>query len=230
MEFAMARVVIPRILAAAATAFCAVLGPMTGTAADTAPSSRVEVTLFGGYRFGGTGGVQESTPVTVDGVTSNKLVDVDLEKGASYGLALNWEGESDSFYELAYSKQKSTLDASTPLGVSVEYLQIGGYTLVGANKGRVLPYFLLTVGFGRLTPDEPDLQATTRFAAAIGGGVKVPFTPHITLRIDGRVYATFLDGEKDIFCRSADDPACTIRLQGSTLIQPEISLGFTYGF
>jgi hypothetical protein len=153
-----------------------------------------------------------------------------MAKGASYSLVLNWESEFDSFYELAYSKQSSTLEASIPIDVSVEYLQIGGYYLGGSNTGKVHPYFLMTVGMGRLAPDDPDLLDTTKFAAAIGGGVKIPFTEHFAMRIDARLYALFLESESNVLCRGAEDAQCKIHLEGDTLIQPEISLGLTFGF
>jgi len=211
-------------------ALCAALPTQVALAADTEiPPSRVEITLFGGYRFGGSGAVEESIPVTVGGETTNSLFEVDLEKAASYGIALNWEAETDSFYELAYSRQSSTLDASIPLDVTVEYLQIGGYYMVGVPTAKVVPYFLLTVGGGRLTPDDADLRDTTKFAMAIGGGVKVTFTEHIGMRIDGRLYGLFLDAD-NLFCASDDGVGCKIHLEGDMLVQPEVSLGLIIGF
>jgi opacity protein-like surface antigen len=239
MEFVMTRVAIPTSLATAAMAFFAALGPVTVTAADTPiPSRRVEVTLFGGYRTAGT--FEETTTHTANGTTSSTVTNVSLKKGTSFGLALNWEAEADSFYELGYSRQSTTLDASTPFDISVEYLQIGGYTTFADNSAKVVPYFLITIGTGRITPDKKDLsvtpdvdeslRATTKFAAAIGGGAKVNLTPHIALRFDARVYATFLGNDDNLFCASTDGTGCSVHLQSDMLLQPELSLGFTYGF
>jgi Outer membrane protein beta-barrel domain len=235
----MTRVAIPTSLATATMAFFAALGPATVTAADTPiPSRRVEVTLFGGYRTGST--FEETTTSTANGITSSTVTTVNLQKGSSFGLALNWEAETDSFYELGYSRQSTTLDASTPFDISIEYLQIGGYTTFAKSSAKVVPYFLVTIGAGRLTPDKPDLSITTsvdeslraitKFAASIGGGAKVALTPHIALRFDARVYAMFLSSSDNLFCASPNGTGCSVHLQNDALLQPELSLGFTYGF
>jgi len=211
------------------------LFPTTGVAEDTVPSTRVEVTLFGGYRTGGN--IEQTTDVN-DSNGNPIKVDASLQKGASFGLALNWEAESDSFYELAYSRQATTLDAvqpssittAMPIDVTVEYLQIGGYVTAAEKAAKVMPYFVLTAGIGRLTPDNDDLRATTKFSAAIGGGVKLSFTEHIAMRIDARLYALFLGNENDLMCAGSGGVTCKIHLQGDMLVQPDISLGLTFGF
>jgi hypothetical protein len=194
--------------------------------ADDIPPDRIEVTLFGGYRSGGA--LEETTGKTTAGDPIK--VDASLEKSVSFGVALNWEAEPDSFYELAYSRQSTTLSAAKPFDVTVEYLQIGGYTTTAKSGAKVIPYFLLTVGMGRLVPDDDELKATTKAAAAVGGGAKVYFTQHIAMRFDARLYAMFLGNDKNIFCGGSGSATCKIQLAGDSLIQPDISLGFTYGF
>jgi len=209
-----------------AIASCALLVPTIGVAEDTIPPTRVEFTLFGGYRTGGT--VEQTIGTTDAGVPIQ--LDASLDKGASYGIALNWEAESDSFYEFAYSRQETTLDATTPFDVTVEYLQIGGYVTAAEKSAKVMPYFVLTAGIGRLVPDDDDLRATTKFAATIGGGVKWSFTEHIAMRFDARLYAMFLGNENNLMCGGSGGITCKIQLQGDVLVQPDVSLGITYGF
>jgi len=232
------RVAKSSVLTATAIAVCAASAaffPAVGFAAETAPSTRVEVTLFGGYR---TGGNLEQTTEINDADGNPIKVDASLQNNASFGVALNWEAESDSFYELAYSRQATTLDAvrpvniteSMPIDVTVEYLQIGGYVTAAEKAAKVMPYFVLTIGMGRLSPDNDELRATSKFAAAIGGGVKLSFTEHLAMRFDARVYGMFLGNENDLMCAGSGGVTCKIHLQGDMLVQPDISLGLTYGF
>jgi hypothetical protein len=211
------------------------LCPTTGVAADTTPTSRLEVTVFGGYRTGGN--IKQTTDIN-DADGNPIKVDAGLNKGASFGLALNWEAESNSFYELAYSRQATSLDTvnptdikvAMPLDVTVEYLQIGGYVTAAEKAAKVMPYFVLNAGIGRLTPNNDELRAVSKFSAAIGGGVKLTFTEHIAMRFDARVYALFLGNENDLMCAGSGGVTCKIHLQGDMLVQPDISLGLTFGF
>jgi hypothetical protein len=228
------------ILVVAALTSGAALIPTTGMAADAAPTTRVEVTLFGGYRTGGS--LDQTIGTDTDG--NSIKVGASLEKSASYGVALNWEAEESSFFELAYSRQATTLDATKPLergqdptmlvalpiDVTAEYLLIGGYVIASRPEARVVPYFVLTVGVGRLAPDYEDLRATTKFAASIGGGAKVAITEHIAVRFDARLYGMFLGNENSLLCGGSGGVTCKVHLEGDMLVQPDISLGFTYGF
>jgi len=44
------------------------------------------------------------------------------------------------------------------------------------------------------------------------------------------LFATFFGSDERVFCAGDENVACKLTLQGSTLLQPEFSLGFVYGF
>jgi hypothetical protein len=50
------------------------------------------------------------------------------------------------------------------------------------------------------------------------------------MRFDARVYALFLGNENDLMCAGSGGVTCKIHLQGDMLVQPDISLGLTFGF
>jgi hypothetical protein len=199
-------------------------------AADENRKSRVQLTLFGGYQLGNS--FDETTAVTAtDGSTENVTTNAAIKDGASYGVALNWESEPDSIYEIAYSRQSSSIGAAAaPIDLKMEYLQFGGYTTLGNSDSRSIPYVLITIGAARFSPDSPDLNALTKPSMAIGGGALFPLTSHISLRLDARVYATFFNNQSDLFCQTRNGASCIVHLKGDALLQPNISLGFTYGF
>ena len=194
------------------------LQPCAALADDGPQESLFETTLFGSYRFGG--GFEKSG-------TSDK---VHLDDGAAYAIAFNWEAADNAYYEISYSRQDAKLKTTPSFDLTIDYLQIGGYVTFENNpQRRVVPYFLMTVGAARYTPKTTALQEQTKFAAAIGTGVKFPITSHLAIRLDGRMYATFFENQNDVFC-SFPAGGCVVSLHGETLLQTHVSLGFTAGF
>jgi Outer membrane protein beta-barrel domain len=220
----------------------AMLACATVEADEGYPRTPIEITLFGGYNMSKSLTALETEYATAGGTT--RTDSARFKKGAAYSLALNWEAEPNAYYEVSYSRQSTTLEFSstaTPTGggaqthstsesdASIEYFQVGGYVTFAEDQARVIPYFLLTVGGARFTPSGQNLDDVTKFAAAIGGGVKVVFTRHIALRLDARAYATFFENENEYFCQEPG-VGCNVHLEGETLVQPQASLGFTVGF
>ena len=67
-----------------------------------------------------------------------------------------------------------------------------------------------------------------RFTLAAGGGVKLMPSRHVGLRLDGRVYAVFVDGDADGgICAPR---GCVIGLDVSTLWQAEFTAGLLIAF
>jgi hypothetical protein len=153
---------------------------------------------------------------------------------------LNVEQTEDAYYEFTYSRQSTELDQITrvpPIGpapsleMNVEYLHLGGLLQFSEPNDRVIPYFSLTVGATRFSPQTGDLDSETDFSVGIGGGLKFPITRYFGLRLEGRGYATFLDSNANIFCASVNGAAsCDIRVRGDTFFQAQAMLGLTFSF
>jgi opacity protein-like surface antigen len=210
------------------------------------PRTPIEVTLFGGYNFGKSLSALETDYEDTVQTQTVRTESAKFKKGAAYSLALNWEAEPNAYYEISYSRQSTQFEftntitdtsvppaaqqtASSELDATIEYFQIGGYVTFAEERARLIPYFLLTVGGARFTPGGQDLDDVTKFAAAIGGGLKITFTKHFALRLDARAYATFFESENEFFCNNPG-ASCAVHLEGETLIQPQASLGLTVGF
>lgn len=188
----------------------------------------IETTIFGGYRSGGS--FRETKTISnADETAGNITRDVYLKESVGFGVAINWEAEPDSFYEVAYSRQTTTLRSTVPIDLRIEFLQIGGYATFLESKHKT-PYLLITVGTARFSPETAGLDAVTKFAAAIGGGIKFPLTKHLALRFDARLYAAFFSTQANIFCSSTTETKCFQSIQSSTFLQPDASLGLTVRF
>lgn len=204
---------------------CAVLGLMlfaaSGAAsAQGAPDSYKtwEITPFIGYMAGG----EFEDPAT--------NTDRDLDEDNDFGVIFNAAVDQWRHYELIYAQQSTQIGGTSPLDLDVQYLQIGG-TVSSQDAERVIPYFGITVGAARFSPDQSGLDDETKFAFTVGTGVKVPITEHIGVRLDARAFVSLLDTDGNIFCVSdSGGGACAIRTKSDTFLQYHAALGVTFAF
>jgi hypothetical protein len=188
-------------------------------AADGPTQSRViETSLLAGRAFGG----------SVDNIEPRQAVSIDSAN--IFGAVLNFESsESNGFYEFSYFRENTAFAGASPFDVAIEYFHLGGYVTFTDDPKRNTTYFLLTVGATRFIPDKEGLSDPTAFSIATGIGAKFPITQHFLLRLDGRLYATFLDKKDDLFC-ATPAAGCIIHFEGTTILRGMVSLGATYRF
>lgn len=197
-------------------------------AAHAAEPDKVQITPFGGYRFGG-----EFDLVTDDGdpLTPTTAADLELGSAAHYGLILNLEQEPGAYYELLYGRQSAELKGPSGFDMTVEYLHVGGNVDFARPEDRVIPYFVLTVGGTRFVPDVADAKEVIEPSLSLGGGVRIPLAPHIGLRLEARAFLTLLDSDSQIFCETDPPNAiCDVRVKGDMFVQAQGLFGVTIGF
>jgi hypothetical protein len=162
----------------------ALAAAICGGLAAPVSAQPVEIAPFGGFRFGSAlVDTINGRPIDVDGAPAVGLVvDVPLSNG------MQIEG--------AFSHQRASLfvpdgsfGPSPTLHVSVDHWQAGALQEFG-EWPRARPF--LTGLFG-LTRYGAGGDNEIRFTTGAGGGVKLFPVPHIGLRLEGRVFATFLD-------------------------------------
>lgn len=195
------------------------LGPAIALA-QAAPSLRspaFEVTPFIGQMAGG------EFEDTLDGAGQ------DLDAHANWGIILNALADPGRHYELLYTRQDTQFEGAAGMDVDVQYLQIGG-TVSYPEADRIIPYFGLTVGAARFSPDGPGMADETKFAFSVATGVRVPVTERIGVRLDLRAFVTVLGGDDEIFCVSSSGASCRVRTKSDVLTQYAASLGVAIGF
>jgi hypothetical protein len=173
----------------------------------------VEVAPFGGVRFGG-GFFEASTgrPVDTDGAPAlGVTVDVPLSSGLQF--------------EAAFSHQTASIFVpGRPFGpaarvrVTVDHWQAGG--LQEYSGGRARPFVTGVLGLTRYA-SEGDNEV--RFTAGAGGGVKLFPVPHIGVRLDGRVFATFIDANGTAL--ACANQTCLVALHLNVVWQAEFTAG-----
>ncbi len=172
---------------------------------------------------------------------------VNLAGKSGMAGAFNWAAsDHGSQYELLYSRQSTRTDGnqtdgSAPIDMRIEYLQLGGTTLLGDEEGHVVPFASGGIGAARFTPgvaasSAQVLSQETRWAFSLGGGVRIPVATHVRLRFEVRGYLTWLDGSSSLFCSgnttttSTTTVTCPLQAKGQTFFQYEALGGVSVGF
>jgi opacity protein-like surface antigen len=189
-------------------------------APPTPPPTQFEVTPFVGYRVGGNFEVMD---------TGQHL---DLSDHPSYSLALDARADELTQYELFYGRQATSLRGNgfTPVDLTVEYLQIGGTAEFDEDQ-RVKPYIAGGLGVARLSPDSAVGQETTNFSLSLALGLRVPFSRHFSLRLEGRGFITPINTSSAVFCSSGQSGAlCTVTARGSVFFQFDFLAGAAFAF
>jgi hypothetical protein len=178
----------------------------------------VEVAPFGGYRFGGDFfEIITGQPVDLDGAVSMGIVlDVPLAEG------LHVEGLF-THQHAHVSVPGRLIQPATRWRISVDHWQ--GGSLQEFGRGHVRPF--LTVNLG-LTRYAAEADSELRFTLGAGGGVKVFATPHLGLRLDGRVFATFVDAQGSVIACSGR--TCFLALHANVVWQAEFTAGVVVRF
>jgi hypothetical protein len=180
-----------------------------------AAAQRIEVTPFAGYRLGW--GYFEF------------IASSDFDGAPSFGAAVDVPIGHGEAVEVLFTRQETRLDVLDPYGqptrvpVTVDHWQFGGTQEFG--RGRVRPFVAGTLGLTRYAwPGDSEV----RFSLGGGGGVKLFATRHVGLRLDGRVYATFVDGDSTAGICSPG--FCLIHLDVSVAWQADFTAGVTFAF
>ena len=186
----------------------------------SAPDSENAFSFYGGFRGGG------------DLTDATNEQDLHAGPAPSFALAIDIALESRKQLQLFYSHQKTDLTpATTPSAIDrvplkIEYLHLGGTAFFEemGNGG----YAVAGIGATRLTPDAPGLSAETRPSINVGFGYMLPIVPGLGMRFELRGYATWIDSNGGLFCRSTS--GCAVSIKGSAFYQGEALIGLTARF
>ena len=176
----------------------------------------VEITPFGGYRFGGDFfELVTGQPVDTDGAPAvGAIVDVPLGNG------LQVEGLF-THQDTHVTVQPTPFGPSARWRVSVDHFQ--GGALQEYSEGRVRPFAIGTLGLTRYAGGG---DSEMRFTLGAGGGVKLFPTARVGVRLNGQVSATFVYADARV---AACSPGiCFFGLDADIVWQIEFSTGLIF--
>jgi hypothetical protein len=186
--------------------------------ADAAAAQSIELTPMGGYRFGGD---------FFELVTNQP---VDLDGAPVFGGMVNVALHDGLWFEGLYSHQSARVTVpssasgpATKWRITVDHWAAGGLQEFG--RGRAKPFLTGLLG---LTHYAAEGDHEVRFTISAGGGVKLMPTPRVGLRLDGRVFATFVDVDgRAIACSPG---ICLVAFDANVAWQAEFSAGLVVAF
>ncbi len=185
----------------------------------SAAAQTVEVAPVGGYRFGG--GFFER-------VTGQP---VDLDGAPTLGVVVNVALQDGLFVEAFVTHQKANVTVpesasgpATDWRIIVDHFQAGGLQEFGYGP-RARPFLTGLLGLTRYAAGGDN---EIRFTASAGGGVKLMPVRRVGIRLDGRVFATFVEAEgRAIACSPG---ICLVGFDADIVWQAEFTAGLVVVF
>jgi opacity protein-like surface antigen len=179
----------------------------------------IEVTPWAGYLFGGS--FQEST--------TNDVLHVN--DSPSFGFIVDLLDTPRAYYELVYSFQRTDLGGDDTSGgtrdldLDIHYLHVGG--MYEYPRERTTLFIAAGLGLTALVPADGD--TSNNFSLSLGGGVKVPLSERVGLRLEGRGYLTLFSDNTQIFCASSGaGGGCAVGVEGDSLGQLQLLAGISF--
>jgi len=196
---------------------------IAGSANAQDAATKFELTPFGGYRFGGTFDVEESTD------------SYELEDSSSVGLILNFPHTPDTKWEILYSKQATEAEFNgvtandASVDIDLQVIQIGGIYMFEGEIAR--PYLAATIGGTHASARSTGSNSDTFWSGSIGVGLMISPNSRFGLRLEARAYGTLTNSSTDLLCRTGPDiSACAVRIEGALLSQIETFAGVVFRF
>ena len=187
------------------------------------PDLRFEITPYAAYRMGGSFDER-------DGAGR-----VDLNDSSAEGILFNIAAHPNGQYEFLYARQSTDADTSgffandPTINLDVEYFQFGGTYLFDGDSTR--PFVAMTLGMTQFDPELPDTGSESFFSASFGGGIQIRARERLGIRLEARVFTTFVGDDSDIFCVSNDGVGgCLVRVDARVLSQWEARAGLVFRF
>jgi hypothetical protein len=184
---------------------------------------KFEITPYAAYRVGG----------SFDELDGDGRVE--LNDSNAQGLIFNIMANPNGQYEFIYARQSTDADtrgflAGDPtIDMDVEHFQIGGTYLFNGDNTR--PFIALTLGLSQYDPELPGTDSESFFSASFGGGVQLNANKRLGVRLEARVFTTFVEDDTDIFCSSIGGAgACLVQVEGTLLSQWEARAGLVFRF
>lgn len=183
--------------------------------ASTLQAQGIEITPFGGYRFGNDFfELIAGRPVDTDGSPAvGAIVDIPLHDG------LQIEGmftHQDAHVEL----ETGALGPLRRAKVTVDHFQGGG--LQEYMSGRVRPFATGMLGLTRYAGEG---DSEIRFMVGAGGGVKLFATENVGVRLSGGVSATFVYFDAKVLACGSGAGTCFVGLNTDVVWQAEFTAG-----
>jgi hypothetical protein len=173
------------------------------------------LTLYGGYRGGGSFDSPSGDSATLNGsFAGSAAVDIGYDAARQIQLFASYQ-----------SSELPAFAGNPALPLRVGYLHLGGTNYFDGQVGRG-GYVVGGLGATLLTPDATGLSSEWRPSMNLGIGWQWPLADKLSLRFEVRGYLTLINSSGTLFCSGG----CIVAIQGDLLTQAEAMVGLSLGF
>jgi hypothetical protein len=187
--------------------------------ASLAHAQSIELAPFGGYRFGG------------DFFELMARQRLDIDGAPALGLAFDVPLSNGLQFEGFFTHQDATVVVPAVEAVArarrhmlVEHYQVGGLQEFGGPQVR--PFLTGSLGLTRYAVESDN---EVRFSLSAGGGVKLFPSRHAGVRLDGRLFSTFIDADAQA-AACAPTRGCVTAFRVNVVWQAEFTAGVVVKF
>ncbi len=183
------------------------------------------------YAFTAFTGFRVSDSLEGEDETTGEIFKVDVDETSSFGFILSMRRDRVSTYDLYFSRQDTELISRSagllgnPLDIRIDYYHLGGTVDYEADKLR--PFATGGLGIARISPASDIFGTETKFSFSLGGGVKVPITENVGVRIGARALGIVTSGDRRVFCSNGQ---CVAQFEGTLFLQYEANIGLSIAF
>jgi len=195
----------------------------------SAPAFALDLTLLAGYQFNTDLEISTATtPISPNPEPDDKQ-DVELEKGASFALAVDFIFEENADQRIGFylSHHQTDFDSNAALdttGIDVTHLHFTAMNYY--PNGNWEPFVLAGIGAAHFSPDDRSLKNVTKFSAQLAAGSNYAITEALLLRFELRWIPTFFNGSASAFCSGG----CALRVKSDIYDQTQANAGLMYRF
>lgn len=157
--------------------------------------------------------------------------DLEFDKDSGFGVTLGFPVLGNDQFEIMYATYESALRSKGPgqpnvAVVDFDYLHIGGHWERGDGPGKL--FSLASAGIVDIQPQGGVYGSKSLPSAGLGGGAKYFFSDYFGFRAEGRIFANYIDGSRDLLCNP--EFGCLGKVSGSFLWQFQMGAGFVLRF
>ncbi len=158
-----------------------------------------------------------------------------IRPDVNYGFAVDIRWTPDTTLQLLYNRQETKVgirvnDVFETIrfeeDLAVDYYHLGG--TVEFPTERLRPYFAVTMGATRFDLARADVRDEWRFSIGVGGGFKAYVSERFGIRVDGRIWPTFVNTSGGFFCSLPG--GCLVSITSDFIVQGNATLGLFFGF
>jgi len=177
------------------------------------------ITLYGGYRGGGSFEQTVGAATTTDG----------LDGSGAFALGFEWAIDAARNGQIFASGQHTHLQlapgsAQASVPIDIAYLHLGGTNFFEGQAGRGA-YVAGGLGATFMSPGA-GLSSEVRPSLSLAVGYEHPLTPSLSLRGELRGYATLINSGGGFFCSGG----CVVSIHGDAMFQADALLGLSLRF